>query len=104
MHDPAQDGHVVADDHVAREHDAEADALCAVVHGVEGGDDAGAVGLPEGDLEEEHGDAEEEEGDEVGDEPLEAAVGEDDGGVAEDVSEADGAALGGVSSRNGRVL
>lgn len=97
VHDPGQDGHVVADDHVAGEDDAQTGSLCAVVHVVEGGDDTGAVGLTQAELEQQHGDTQEEEGDEVGNEPLQTAVGEDDGGVAQDISETNGAALGEVS-------
>ena len=82
VHDPAEDWHVVASNDIAGEDGANADAPCALVEGVESDDTAAAGRLAEGDLEDEQRDGEKAERDEVGNEPLQAVVLEDDRGVS----------------------
>lgn len=93
VHNPAQDGHVVCNDDVSRKHDAKANTLEPIVHAVVGRDYTSAIGLSDGNLEEEYGDSEEEKGDEVRNEPLETAVRKNDGRISQNITEAHGAAL-----------
>lgn len=93
VHDPGQDRHVVGRDDVSGHDDGQAQTLGALVDAIVGDDDTAAVGLSDANLQNQDGDAETGEGDQVRDEPLKAVVGEDDGGIAEEVAQADSTAL-----------
>ncbi|KAI6764491.1 hypothetical protein HG530_008280 [Fusarium avenaceum] len=87
-HGPGKDGDVVTNDSKSVEDHGQTDSLGAVVDVVPGNDTAAAVGLSEGDFENQNRDADKEESDEVGDEELETVVVEHHGRESKKIAQA----------------
>lgn len=93
VHGPGKNWDIVSGDNVTGHDDCETQALGTFVDAIIRDDHAASVGLSESDFENEDWDTKAGEGDEVGDEPLQSIVCEDDGGITEEVTQSNGTAL-----------